>query len=158
VLADELGLEPSPELRELERAILQQDPVLRANPVGAAVVAETGVRPGRRRRLFIGASLGLLLAGLGAATAVALSRPTHAVVNLGATSGTTHDNTRDRTGTTSQKQGGGGRTTTSNGKQTTQKTTTTNSHTGSSGAGDHTTTTTLTATRPLGGSSTNGVT
>jgi DNA-binding SARP family transcriptional activator len=79
VLADELGLEPSPELRELERAILQQDPALRASPVRAPVAAVPGVRPGRRRRIYIAASLAVLLVGVGAATADALSaRPTHA--------------------------------------------------------------------------------
>jgi YVTN family beta-propeller protein len=44
VLADQLGLEPSSELRELERAILQHDPALRASPSSAAIVAEPGVR------------------------------------------------------------------------------------------------------------------
>ena len=63
VLADELGLEPSPELRELERAILQQDPALRASPAIATVTAEPGVPPGRRRRIVVGAFLALLLAG-----------------------------------------------------------------------------------------------
>ena len=32
LLADELGLEPSPELREIERQILRQDPALVAPP------------------------------------------------------------------------------------------------------------------------------
>jgi DNA-binding SARP family transcriptional activator len=76
VLADELGLEPSPELRELERAILQQDPALRATPVSTAMASEQGVRPGRRRRVFIGASVALLLAALGGVTAYALTSST----------------------------------------------------------------------------------
>ena len=76
VLADQLGSEPSPELRELERAILQQDPSLRAVPVSTAVVAEAGVAPGRRRHIFLAALLALLLAGLGAATAYVLSART----------------------------------------------------------------------------------
>jgi DNA-binding SARP family transcriptional activator len=68
VLSDELGLEPSPQLRELERAILQQDPALQAGPGRAAVAADTGMRPSRRRPLYIGALLAaLLLAGLGTA-------------------------------------------------------------------------------------------
>jgi DNA-binding SARP family transcriptional activator len=76
VLADELGLEPSPDLRELERAILQQDPALRASPSRAAVTAQPGVRPGRKRRILVSASLGVLLAGLGAVAAYALSTRT----------------------------------------------------------------------------------
>jgi DNA-binding SARP family transcriptional activator len=64
VLADELGLEPSPELRELERAILQQDPAL-TPPTRTAERAEVWRRsPGRRRRLFgAAAALALLVAG-----------------------------------------------------------------------------------------------
>src|SRR5215472_11294707 len=73
VLADELGLEPSPELRELERAILQQDPALRVSPAGAAVVEDTKTQPGRRRRAFVGASVALLLAGVGTAASYALT-------------------------------------------------------------------------------------
>jgi DNA-binding SARP family transcriptional activator len=85
VLANELGLEPSPELRELERAILQQDPALRASPVRATVAAVPGVRPGRRRRIYIAASLAvLLLAGLAATAGYGLSAsPTHASRPLG---------------------------------------------------------------------------
>jgi hypothetical protein len=94
VLADELGLEPSPELRELERAILQHDPALRASPVSTAVATEPGVRPGRRRRLFIGvASLALVLAGLGAAVAVA-THPTHAAQPQTTSGPTNEQNTR----------------------------------------------------------------
>jgi DNA-binding SARP family transcriptional activator len=83
VLADELGLEPSPELRELERAILQQDPALRASPVRATVAAVPGVRPGRRRRIYIAACLAiLLLAGLGIATSYALTASTTQAAEL----------------------------------------------------------------------------
>jgi DNA-binding SARP family transcriptional activator len=60
VLADQLGLEPSSELRELERAILQHDPALRARPSSPAIEAELRIRPGRRRRIYIGASLALI--------------------------------------------------------------------------------------------------
>jgi DNA-binding SARP family transcriptional activator len=78
-LADELGLEPSPELRELERAILQQDPGLRASPGSTVMVAESGVRPGRRRRIYIGTSLALLLVGFGTAASYTLATdPGHA--------------------------------------------------------------------------------
>ena len=38
-LADELGLEPSPRLQELERAILQHDPAVGEPPRPAPVVA-----------------------------------------------------------------------------------------------------------------------
>lgn len=57
VLDDELGLEPSPALRELELAILRHDPLLTAVPAGAAPV-EGVASPGqplprRRRRRFV---------------------------------------------------------------------------------------------------------
>jgi DNA-binding SARP family transcriptional activator len=67
LLADELGLEPSPELRELEQAILRQDDALRrerpASAPGAAM-------PAPRRRVWPLVALGVLLlaaiAGVGA--------------------------------------------------------------------------------------------
>jgi YVTN family beta-propeller protein len=62
-LADELGLEPSLELRELEQRILAQDPALSV-PAEAARVAE----PRRRRRRYL-AVAGLAFAGLVAAAA-----------------------------------------------------------------------------------------
>ena len=37
------------------------------------MVVEQGVRPGRRRRIYIGAALALLLAGVGTATVVGFS-------------------------------------------------------------------------------------
>ena len=87
VLTEELGIEPSPELRELERAILQHDPALRASRVSTPVVAEPGVRPVRRRRVLIGASIALLVAGLGVAAAYALStRTSHAIAQTQSTS------------------------------------------------------------------------
>ena len=73
VLVDKLGIEPSPELRELERAILQHDPALQ--PAVAALVP-AGVpttRPGRRRRIYLGASAAALFIGLGAVTAYAVA-------------------------------------------------------------------------------------
>lgn len=143
VLADELGLEPSPELRELERAILQQDPALQAGPGRAAVVAEPGVRPGRRRRIVIGTFLALLLAGLGAASAYSLSRPTAAVVAPPATDLVTvveHGSTTTRTGNSSNKDGARHTTTTTT-KRSTEKTNTNKTH-GQSGSRTHTTTTT----------------
>jgi DNA-binding SARP family transcriptional activator len=93
VLADELGLEPSPELRELERAILQHDPALRASPGSTVMVVESGVRPGRRRRLYIGTALALLCAGVGTAASYTLTtRSGHAVSNQATSSTTNHQN------------------------------------------------------------------
>jgi len=121
VLADELGLEPSPELRELERAILQQDPALRASPAIATVAAEPGVRPGRRRRIVVGAFLALLLAGLGAATAYSLSRTTTASGKSPTESIAVVEHGSTRSGDPSESGGTGHETTT---KESKQKTTT----------------------------------
>ncbi len=77
VLADELGLEPSPELRELERAILRQDPALAATPASTESIAESGPRPGRRRRLYGGAVAVLLLGAIAAVAALVGTRRTH---------------------------------------------------------------------------------
>jgi hypothetical protein len=75
--------------------------------------AEPGMRPGRRRRIFIGASLALLLTGLGTAAAYALSthttraaqRPTTSIAtNQSATvADTTTAPPARKTGTTSGK-------------------------------------------------------
>ena len=46
-LVDELGIEPSPELQELERRILRQDPSLEPEPLRRAATTEASV-PGRR--------------------------------------------------------------------------------------------------------------
>jgi DNA-binding SARP family transcriptional activator len=70
LLADELGLEPSPELRELERAILRQDPALAAAAASAGSIAKPQAPPGRRRRLYGGAIAFLLLSGIGVLAAV----------------------------------------------------------------------------------------
>ena len=70
-LVDELGLEPSAELRALQRSILDQD-----QPPPAATRLEATPDPPRRRRRKSGAALvsGVALVGLvAAATAVALS-------------------------------------------------------------------------------------
>jgi len=140
VLADELGLEPSPELRELERAILQQDPALRASPVSTAMASEQGVRPGRRRRVFIGASVALLLAALGAATAYALTTgTTHAA------HGTTPSVGSNKNGQQTGSQSGGqtgGRQTTGGGTTTREKTTTTKTNSSTTRTGNGKTTTT----------------
>jgi DNA-binding SARP family transcriptional activator len=71
VLVEELGIEPSPELKELERAILRQDPALVSTPPPRAAREE--VPPARwrwpRSPLAIGTSL-VLLAGAGAVGAL----------------------------------------------------------------------------------------
>jgi DNA-binding SARP family transcriptional activator len=70
VLAEELGLEPSPALRDLERAILRHDESLGAStPVVSTQAAAGPARTGRRRRAaLVVASLALV----GAATATAI--------------------------------------------------------------------------------------
>lgn len=73
VLVEELGIEPSAELRELERAILRQDPALAA---AAAAVEAVGAEPPPQskwrwpRSPLVAAGLLLLLAAAGAAGAV----------------------------------------------------------------------------------------
>jgi DNA-binding SARP family transcriptional activator len=73
VLADELGLEPSPELRELERAILRHDPALTATATAAVAAPDPNgePRPGRKRRFYGGAIVAVALIG-GFAVAAAL--------------------------------------------------------------------------------------
>jgi YVTN family beta-propeller protein len=65
-LSDEVGLEPGPQLQDLERRILQQDPAL-APPEG-------GVRDGRPARSRRALLLGLALIAAAAVTAYALTR------------------------------------------------------------------------------------
>src|SRR5215475_12877532 len=76
VLIEELGIEPSPALKELEQAILRQDPSLNANaqPTHTAPPAEAP-EPKQRRVLPV-VLLALVALGLaGAATAIALVHP-----------------------------------------------------------------------------------
>ncbi len=72
-LSDELGLEPGPELQELERAILQQDPALLR--VGRARPS----RPLRVRRLVVAL---VVLAGAAIGATLLVTRDRHAVVVL----------------------------------------------------------------------------
>jgi hypothetical protein len=73
VLAEELGLDPSPELRELEGAILRQDPTLRA--ACATPIVPTGAHPGSRRRRWIaGGVVGGVILAAGVLAALALGR------------------------------------------------------------------------------------
>ncbi len=81
VLADELGLEPSPELRELERAILQHDPALTPPVLIADRIEVRHQAPGRRRRLFgLATMLALVIGGgLGAYAATRHGPRTHRI-------------------------------------------------------------------------------
>jgi len=69
LLDEELGLEPSPALRELERAILRHDPALVPAPPAAAAHAPDPDRPPRWRRTLLA---GVALAALGAGSAAAV--------------------------------------------------------------------------------------
>jgi DNA-binding SARP family transcriptional activator len=83
-LVDELGIEPGPQLRQMERAILQQDPSLEL-PSPETVAREVAARPGpagallagtdgRRRLLAAGGALTL---GLALLVAAATRGPAH---------------------------------------------------------------------------------
>lgn len=76
VLTEELGLEPSPALKELEQAILRQDPSLEADASPTHTDPPTAEPESKRRRVPPVALLALLALGLaGTATAIALVRP-----------------------------------------------------------------------------------
>jgi DNA-binding SARP family transcriptional activator len=76
VLTEELGLEPSPALKELEQAILRQDPSLDASAAPTHTEPLAVAPEPKRRRVPPVAILALLALGLaGAATAIALVRP-----------------------------------------------------------------------------------
>jgi DNA-binding SARP family transcriptional activator len=72
VLVEELGIEPSPELRELERAILRQDPALASNAPPSTSAPDEPVPPSSRWRwprsplVIVGTAL-VLIAGVAAA-------------------------------------------------------------------------------------------
>jgi DNA-binding SARP family transcriptional activator len=73
-LAEELGLEPSPALRELERAVLRQDPALdlAVKPPAEAPQPAPTRRRSRRRSVLVGSLLGLIVvSGVGAAVLIA---------------------------------------------------------------------------------------
>ena len=71
-LSDELGLEPGETLKQLERAILEQDPTLGRveRPIPPATVVDAVARPGGRSRRRWGAVA--VLAAAGAAVGIAL--------------------------------------------------------------------------------------
>jgi len=103
VLTEELGLDPSPELRELEKAILRQDPTLAVAPQPARPTMPSEQPRRSRRRLLLGGLLGLAVLASGAAAAVALIRSDRPARNSAGTlvvitrttpSGTTTSTTR----------------------------------------------------------------
>ncbi|MGZ4224465.1 MAG: BTAD domain-containing putative transcriptional regulator [Solirubrobacteraceae bacterium] len=86
LLVDELGIEPSAELRELHQAMLGQDPALRLAPAPRLPVEgiASGVAARRRRRLTLGLVAAALVAGLTAV--IALTHRGAAEVSVGANS------------------------------------------------------------------------
>jgi DNA-binding SARP family transcriptional activator len=71
MLAEELGLEPSPALRELERAILRHDPALTPAAVASPVAAELTHPVGRgRRRTALAAAVFVAICAAGASIAL----------------------------------------------------------------------------------------
>jgi YVTN family beta-propeller protein len=66
-LNDELGIEPGPELRALERRILNQDESLRDVPT-----EDEGASKGRRRPLLLAAAVGLVLTSIAVVAALAM--------------------------------------------------------------------------------------
>jgi ABC-type transport system substrate-binding protein/DNA-binding SARP family transcriptional activator len=88
LLVDELGIEPRPELRQLEQAILRQDPELQQRPAAGARLRSEGHPPPRalpgsaqpprraarratrRRRALVAAGLALAVAGTGVLVAL----------------------------------------------------------------------------------------
>src|SRR5262249_48675330 len=76
VLTEELGLDPSPELRELERAILRQDPALALAPV--PVESNRAEPPPHRRRLYLAAVAVVLLGAFAAIAALLATQGTGA--------------------------------------------------------------------------------
>ena len=75
-LSDELGLEPSDELRQLEQAILRHDPVLASPPVAQAAVEE----PSRVSILAVPASLDELAPLLELGVRLAATDPPHELI------------------------------------------------------------------------------
>jgi DNA-binding SARP family transcriptional activator/streptogramin lyase len=77
-LVDELGLEPGPELQELEKAILAHDPELRA-PIESQSVVVTAGRRLRRRPALLALGVALVLA---VALGLVLALPSHHPASL----------------------------------------------------------------------------
>jgi DNA-binding SARP family transcriptional activator len=81
VLTEELGLEPSPELRELEKAILRQDPAIAATAKVPPPPIEQPRRSKRRAVLLALLVLGLLGVGLAVPFAVVGGKGPHRSVH-----------------------------------------------------------------------------
>jgi YVTN family beta-propeller protein len=73
-LADELGLEPGPQLRELERRILNNDPALQAEPAAVPPRPEGARTAGRRGLVAVAVAATVVAAGV-AGLWVGLDRP-----------------------------------------------------------------------------------
>ena len=84
VLTEELGLEPSPELRELEKAILRQDPAIAARANVASIAAIELPRHSTRRAALLGL-IGLSLLGIGVAVPLLLISDNNAHPSAAAT-------------------------------------------------------------------------
>ena len=100
VLTEELGLEPSPELRELEKAILRQDPAIAA-AASPPPPAKPNQRSKRRGALLALLALALVVLGVGAALVLRRRHDSHPTlratpVNV-ATTGTTTTGTTTTT-------------------------------------------------------------
>jgi hypothetical protein len=87
-LVDELGIEPTTELRGLEQAILRHDPAL-APPPASEAFAENGRAPAdspprapRRRKALAAAGALVVIAGLLAIAAVAARKAPHAAASI----------------------------------------------------------------------------
>jgi DNA-binding SARP family transcriptional activator len=104
LLSDELGLEPSPALKELEKAVLRQDPAIAVPASVPAVERMPGRSRFSKRTLLLGLlTVGLLVGGMGAALALTSGRVQHASLNAASatvhTSGPTHATTEPATPT-----------------------------------------------------------
>ncbi len=104
VLVEELGIEPSPELRELERAILRQDPSLSSAPPPHEPVPNEPPQSRWRwpRSPLVAAGLLLLLATSGGATAI-IATNGGASHELGAASATRGAANRSRAASSARK-------------------------------------------------------
>jgi DNA-binding SARP family transcriptional activator/DNA-binding beta-propeller fold protein YncE len=78
-LVDQLGIDPGPELRTLERRVLEQDPdllLLAAAPARPHTVAVEARRSRRRSRRFVAAAIAAVAVGAVGVAAVAIALPT----------------------------------------------------------------------------------